>query len=101
MQTGDAQSLIDFKMQHASSRSFISSFMNDLYLRGIVYGLDATGKTVVGRCISTELVLPKSADDLDIIHANWLLIMWFSLSLAVCRMSASCNITAGLLLSLA
>ena len=78
MQMGDAQSLIDFKMQPASSRSLISSSMNDLYLRGIEYGLEATGKPVVGRSISTKLVLPKPADDLDIIHANWLLIMRFS-----------------------
>ena len=62
-------------MQPASSRSFISSSMNDLYFRGIVYGLDATGKPVVYRSIFTRLVLPKSADGLDIIHANWLLII--------------------------
>ena len=59
-------------MQPASSRSFISSSTNDLYLRGIVHALDATGKPVVGRSISTRLVLPKSADvdELDIMHAN-------------------------------
>ena len=98
MQIEDAQSLIDFEMQPAFSKSFISSSMNDLYLRGLVYGLDATGKPVVGRSISTKLVPTKSADNLDIIHSNWLLIMWFSLSLAVCGMYASCSITAGLLL---
>ena len=87
MQMGDAQLLIDFEIQPVSSRTLISSTMNDLYLRGIVYGLDATGKPVVGRSISTKLVLPKSTDDLDIIHANWVLIMWFSLSLAACGMS--------------
>ena len=101
MQMGDAQLLIDFEMQPASSRNFISSSMNDLYLRGMVYGLDVTGKPVVGRSISTKLVLPKSADNLDIIHATWLLIMQFTLSLAACGMSVSCSITAGLLLSLA
>ena len=84
MQMGDGQSLTDFEMQPVFSKSFISSSTNDFYLRGIVYGLDATGKAVAGRSISTKLVVPKSADDLEIIHANWLLIMWFSLSLAVC-----------------
>ena len=74
MQMEDAQLLIDFEMQPVSSRSFIH-LQNDLYLRGIVYGLDATGKPVVGRSISTKLVLPKSADDLHIIHANLLLII--------------------------
>ena len=59
MQIGDVQLLIDFEMQPVSSSIFISSSMNDLYLRGIVYGLDATGKSVVGRSISTKLVLPK------------------------------------------
>ena len=82
MQMGDAQSLSDFDMQPASSRSFISSSMNDLYLRGIVYGLDATGKPVVARSISTRLVLPKCADELDMMHANWMLTIWFNLSLA-------------------
>ena len=77
MQMGDVQSLSDFDMQPVSSSS-----MNDLYLRGIVYGLDATGKPVVDRSISTRLVLQKSADELDMMHANWLLIIWFSLSLA-------------------
>ena len=95
MQMSDAQSLIDLEMQPASFRSFISSSMNDLYLRGIVYGLDATGKPVVGRSISTRLVLPKSADELDILHVDWLFIMWFSLSLAAWGISASYNITAG------
>ena len=101
IQMGDAQSLIDFEMQLASSRSLISSSVNDLYLRGIVYGLDATGKPVVGRYISIKLVLPKSADDLETIHSYWLLIMWFSLSLADYGTSASCSIMVGLPLSLA
>ena len=48
---GDAQLLIDIEMQPASYRSFISSSTNDLYLGGIVYGLDATGKPAVGRSI--------------------------------------------------
>ena len=79
---GDTQSLSDFDIQPASSRSFISSSTSDLYLIGIVYGLDATGKPIVGRSISTRLVLPKFADELDMMHANWLLTIWFSLSLA-------------------
>ena len=67
---GDAQSLIDFEMQPASSRSLIYSSMNDLYLRVIVYGLDAIGKPFVGRSFSTKFVLPKSADDVKIIHVK-------------------------------
>ena len=70
IQMGDAHSLIDFEIQPASSRSFISLSMNDLYFRGILYGLDATDRPVVGRSISTKLVLPKSADDCEIMHAN-------------------------------
>ena len=69
-------------MQLASSRSFISSSMNGLYLGGVVYGLVATGKPVVGRSISTRLVLSKSADELDMMHTNCLLTIWLSLSLA-------------------
>ena len=51
MQVGDAKSPSDFDMQPVSSRSFISSSTNDLYLKGIVYHVDATGKPVVGRSI--------------------------------------------------
>ena len=36
MQMGDAQLLSDLEMHLASSRSFISSSMKDLYLRGMV-----------------------------------------------------------------
>ena len=59
IQVGDTQPLIDFEMEPTSSRSFISSSTNDLYLRCKVYGLDATGRPVVGRSISSNLALLK------------------------------------------
>ena len=37
----------------------------------MIYGLDATGRPVVERSISTKLVLPKSADDCEIMHAEF------------------------------
>ena len=70
---GDAQSLSDFEIHPASSRSLISSSAMDLYFRGMVYGFDASGRPIVGRSISTKFVLPKSAEDLETLHVNLVL----------------------------
>ena len=66
------QSLSDMEMHLASLRSFISSLTKDLYFKGMVYGFVETGGPVVGRSISIRSVLPKSAEDLEIISANLL-----------------------------
>ena len=70
MHMGDAQLLSDLEMHPASSRSFISLLMKDLYFSGMVYGFVAMGGPVVGRSISTKLVLLKSVGELEIIHVN-------------------------------
>ena len=71
----DAQLLSDFEIYPASSRSFISLSMKDIYFRGMVYGFDATGGPVAGRSISTKFVLPKFVEDLETIHVNSVLSM--------------------------
>ena len=101
MHMRDAQLLSDLEMQPASSRSFISSSTKDLYFSGMVYGFIATGGPVVGRFISTKLVLPKSVGDLEMMHVNLL----FNIVLGLCcisvRMFASCSCIGDLLLSCA
>ena len=98
---GDAQWLSDLEMHPASSRSFISLSMKDLYFRGVVYGFVATDGPVVGRSISTKLVLLKSVGDLEIIHVDSL----FNIVLSLCCITggtfASCSCIGDLLLSCA
>ena len=98
---GDAQLLSDLEMHPASSRSFISSSMKDLYFSSMVYGFVAIGGPVVGRSISTRLVLPKSVGYLEIIHLNSL----FNIVLSLCCITgwtfAFCSCISDLLLSCA
>ena len=65
MHIGDAQSLRHLEMQQASFKSQIYSSTKDWYFKGIVYGFDDTGGPLVGKSISTRLVCPKSAGDLE------------------------------------
>ena len=48
MHMGDAQLLSDLEMHLASSSSFISLSMKDLYFSGMVYGFVAMSGPVVG-----------------------------------------------------
>ena len=100
MQMGDAQLLSDLEMQPAFSRSFISSSMKDLYFRGMVYGFVAMGGPVVGRSISTKLVLLKSVGDLEILHVNSLFNIVLSLFCITGVTFASCSCIGDLLLTL-
>ena len=96
---GDAQLLSDLEMHLASSRSFISLSMKDLYFSSMVYGFIAMCGPVVGRSISTKLVLPKSVGDLEMMHVNLL----FNIVLSLCCITggtfASCSCIADLLIS--
>ena len=86
-------------MHLASSRSFISVSMKDLYFSGMVYGFVAMDGPVVGRSISTKLVLLKSAGDLEIIHVNSLFNIVLSLCCITGRAFAFCSCISDLLLS--
>ena len=58
-----------------------------------------TGRPVVGRSISTKFVLPKSADDLEIIDVNSLFNISMSWLWIMCGISVSCSFIDGLLSS--
>ena len=58
-----------------------------------------TGRPVVGRSISTKFVLPKSAEDLEIIVVNSLFSIAQGLFWTDCSISASCSFIDGLLSS--
>ena len=101
IQMGDVQSLSDFEIHPASSRSFISSSMKDLFFTGMAYSFDATGRPVVDRSISTKFAPPKAAEDLETIHVNSVLNMQSNWFLTSCGISTSCSVIASLLLSVA
>ena len=91
MHIGDAQSLRDLEMQLAASKSWISSLMKDWYFKGIVYGFDDTGGYMVGRSISTRLVHPKSAGDLEMMLENLLASMECNCCCVCAGTSVSCS----------
>ena len=101
MHIWDAQLLRDLEMHLASSISLISSSLKVLYFKGMVYGFVEIGGPVVGRSISMRLVHQKSAEDLEIISANWLVSIVLSLCWTSNGMFASCSWIGYLLLSCA
>ena len=101
MHMGDAQLVSDLEMYPVSSGSFISLSMKHLYFSGMVYGFVAMGGPVVGRSISTKLVLLKSVGDLEIMHVNSLFNTVLSLCCITGRTFASCSCIHDLLLSCA
>ena len=101
MHMGDAQLLSDLEMHLASSSSFISLSMKDLYFSGMVYGFVAMSGPVVGRSISTKLGSSEICGDLEMIHVNSL----FNIILSLCCITGgtfvSCSCIGDLLLSYA